>query len=296
MRISSLLLVAMLPMLALAQEGSVTVGNAAWGGLIVRFLAKVEPAGNGPAQFPGGVMPTADGTHRIISDAAHKRRFGYDLHVLPLGDGQTLRLTFGPLTNIGQPRGAFEIEPGWSLIAPPAFPVVPVMRVGDVAAIDLLINPTTGQKIVEYLSVERANLDPTRIVKTTPRDLGIDDVELFLDRPRVWVNGKFLESTADSRGGIRAHALWLFLPGEGTFVIGLWPEPGLGFQKAGMVQGSAMTFRNGASEYRVECASPIAPGSGIYNVYVHFEPGSRNGRESEFTIGGADKGAWLVRK
>jgi hypothetical protein len=283
----------MLPALTIAQEGSVTVGNAAWGGLIVRFLAKVEPAGNG---FPGGVMPTADGTHRIISDTAHKRRFGYDLHVLPLGDGQTLRLTFGPLTNIGQPRGAFEIEPGWTLIAPPAFPVVPVMRAGDVAAIDLLINPATGQKIVEYLSVERANLDPTRITKTAPRDFGTDDVELFLDRPRVWVNGKFIEATADGRGGIRAHTVWLFLPGEGTFVISLWPETGLNYQRAGMMQGSAMTFRYGASEYRVECASPIAPGSGLYNVYLHFEPGYRNGRGSEFTIGGADKGAWLVRK
>jgi hypothetical protein len=57
-----------------------------------------------------------------------------------------------------------------------------------------------------------------------------------------------------------------------------------------------MTFRKGASEYRVECASPIAPGSGVYNVYLHHEPASANGRDKEFAIGGADKGAWLIRK
>jgi hypothetical protein len=118
----------------------------------------------------------------------------------------------------------------------------------------------------------------------------------FLDRPRVWWTGKFQKATAESRGGIRAHTLWLFLPGEGTFVISLWPEPGLGFVKAGMLQGNTMTFRNGSSEYRVECASPIATGSGIYNLYLHHDPAARHGRGTGFMIGGADKGAWLIHK
>jgi hypothetical protein len=281
---------------ALAQDGSVTVANPAWSGLIVRFQAKVEPPGAGPGQLPGGVVPTQDGTHRIISDAAHKRQVGYDLHAVLLSDGQTLRLTLGPLTHAGQGRGPVETEPGWTLMAPPRFPVVPVMHAGDVAAIDLLINPATGQKVVEYLSVERADLDPARVSKTPPRDFGVDDVELFLDRPHVWMDGKLLPATADSRGGIRAHALWLFLPGEGTFVVSLWAEPGLGFQKAGMLQGKTMTFRSGSSEYRVECASPIAPGSGLYNLYLHHDSAAPNGRGTEFTIGGADKSAWLIRK
>jgi hypothetical protein len=283
----------MLPAFTMAQDGSVTVGNRAWGGLIVRFSAKVEPPGTGPAQLTGGVIPTPDGTHRVINDAAHKRQFGYDLHAALLGDGQTLQLSLGPLT---QGRGSFQVNPGWTLIAPPSFPVVPVMRAGETAAIDLLVNPATGQKVVEYLSVERADLDPTRVTKIPPRDFGLDDVELFLDRPRVFVNGKLLEYTADSRGGIRAHAVWLFLPGEGTFVISLQPETGHDFLKAGMLQGSTMSFRNGSSEYRVECASPVAPGSGVYNIYLHFEPGARRGNTSTFMIGGADKGAWLVHK
>jgi hypothetical protein len=238
-------------------------------------------------------MPTSDGTHRLINDPAHKRQFGYDLRGVLLGDGQTLQITLGPLT---PGRGSFEVNPGWTLIAPPSFLVVPVMHAGDTASIDLLVNPSTGQKLVDYLSVERADLDPTRITKTPQRDFGLDDVELFLDRPRVFINGKLLEYTADSRGGIRAHAVWLFLPGEGTFVISLQPEPGHDFLKVGMLQGSTMSFRNGSSEYRVECASPIAPGSGVYNIYLHFEPGARNGKNSTFMIGGADKGAWLVHK
>ena len=263
---------------------------------MLHFQAKVEPPGSGPDHLSGAVMPTQDGTHRIISDPAHKRQFGYDLHVTPLGDGQTLRLTLAPLSRSGPGGASFDAIPSWTMLAPPRFPVVPVMRAGDTAAIDLLINPSTGQKIVEYLTVERGDLDPARVSQTAPRDFAVDDVELFLDRPRVYVNGKLIDATADSRGGIRAHTVWLFLPSMGTFIVSLWQEPGLGFEKAGMLQGQTMTFRSGSSEYRVECASSIAPGSGIYNLYVRYEPGSFNGRDSEFTIGGADKGAWLIRK
>jgi len=288
MWISRVLCLLALPALALAQDGTVTVGNATWGGLIIRFQAKVEPEGTGQARLSGGVAPTSDGTHRTISDPAHKRKLGYDLRAELLGDGQTLRITLGPLTKASQ------LEPGWTWIAPPSFPVVPMMRAGNTAAIDLLVNPATGQKVVEYLSVERADLDPTRVAKNPPRDFSMDDVELLLDRPRVWINGNLLPSSANSGGAIRAHALWLFLPGEGIFVISLWPEQG--FAKAGMLQGSVMTFRNSSSEYRVECASPIAPGSGVYNVYLHHEAGARHGRTSEFMIGGADKGVWLIRK
>jgi hypothetical protein len=290
------LLLATLPLSALAQNGALTVSSPAWNGLVLHFSAKMEPPGTGPEQLHGGVIPTADGTHRVINDAAHKRQFGYDLHAVLLGDGQTLRLTFGPLTSVGKQRGSFEIEPGWTLIAPPKFPVVPVMHVGDVAAVDLLINPATGQKVVEYLSLERPDSDFTAALKEPPRDFGVDDVELLLDRPRVWRNGSLLQSTADFRGGIRAHTLWLFLPGEGTFVVSLWPESGLGFQKAGMLQGRTLTFRSGSSEYRVVCANPVAPGSGVYNVYLHRDPAAPNGRDTEFTIGGADKSAWLIRK
>jgi hypothetical protein len=276
---------------AVAQESSVSVGSPQWGGLIVRFAAKVEPAANGPDRLLGGVMPFPGGTHRVVSDAAHKRQFGYDLSAMLLPDGKTLQLTLAPLQ-----RGpnSFEVQPGWTLDTLQKLPAIPALRSGDTAAFDLLVNPGTGQKVVEYLSVEHADLDPARIAKTPPRDFAIDDVELLLDRPRVWINGKFVEATADSSGGIRAHAVWLYLPGEGTFAITLFPEAG--FHKAGMLQGQTITFRNGASEYRVECAAPIAPGSGIFNLYMHYEPGAGNRRLTEFSIGGADKSAWLVRK
>ena len=271
-----------IPAIALAQDGSLSVGNGGWGGLIVRFQAKLEPAGKGPREFPGGVAPTADGAHRYFTDTAHKQKFSYELHGELLPDGKTLRLTVDRPT---QSAGSSKTDLGWTRISN--------LHAGDTAAIDLLVNPNTGQKVVEYLTVERAALDPSRVAKEPPRDFTLDDIELVLDSPHVWVNGRLIESTANMSVAIQARTLWMWVPDEGTFVVSLWPEPGHEFRKAGMMQGNTMTFRNGSSEYRVECAKPIAPGSGIYNVYLHSEPPAR---DRQFNIGGTDKGRWISRK
>jgi hypothetical protein len=282
MWINKVLCLAAMPAIVLAQGGSLSVGNGAWGGLIVRFQARLEPAGNGPQELPGGVAPGGDGARRYFTDTAHKQKFSYDLHGELLPDGQTLRLTVERPT---QSAGSTHTGLGWTRISN--------LRAGDTAAIDLLVNPNTGQKVVEYLTVERAALDPSRVAKEPPRDFSIDDVELVLDSPRVWANGKLIESSANFGGGIQARMLWLWVPDEGTFVVSLWPESGHEFHKAGMMQGNTMTFRNGSSEYRVECDKPIAPGSGIYNVYLHWEPAPR---DRQFNIGGTDKGRWISRK
>jgi hypothetical protein len=286
MRISGLLWTVLLAASALAQESGLTVTSPTWGGLIIRFQAKVEPAGTAPQYLPGSVTPTAGGTQRFIRDAEHKRELGYDLRGKL--EGESLRITLAPLTTQSLVRQA-----GWSFMSPPKLPAVPPMRAGDIARVDLLINHATGQKIVEYLTVERAALDPARIAKEPPRDFTVDDVELDVNGPRVWVNGKLMESSANFAGGIRAYTIWFFLPGEGTFVVALAPQAGHEFHKAGMMQGNTMTFRNGASEYRVECSSSIAPGSGIYNVYLHYEAGTH--RNTEFSIGGTGKGGWFSR-
>ena len=104
-----------------------------------------------------------------------------------------------------------------------------------------------------------------------PRDFSPADVNLTIEKPRVWTNGKFEEATAGNTGGLSAHILWFYLP-EGAFEISLWPEPTLGFQKAGVVGAKTLTFHEGGSEYRVESSSQIVPAEGLFNVYVLRDP------------------------
>jgi hypothetical protein len=91
------------------------------------------------------------------------------------------------------------------------------------------------------------------------------------------------------------NVVWLYLAGHGRFVLSLFPNEKLGFQKNGVVAGNAVTFREGSTEIRVDCRSPIAPGSERYNLYVLNEPRWRAFSNDEpFEFGAAGKAEWVV--
>ena len=275
------------------QESKLSVSDPSWKGIEIRFVTKVEPPGeNAPSHLGGAVMVEPGRAHHIIEDPAHKRYFGYDILLEPGENGSTAQLRIEPL----HPSRAGEISagPGWTLLALPKYPVIPGVRVGDTVALDLLVNAATGQKIVDYLTLMRRGA-----VETSDRghDYSLGDVELSLMQPRVRVNGK-LEATLDGQGGTSGSVVWLYLAGHGRFVLSLFPNQKLGFQKSGVASANTFLFREGSREYRVDCDSAVAPGSGIYNLYVVHEAAWRpQGRTGEpFIIGSADKPEWVVGK
>jgi hypothetical protein len=269
-----------------AQESKLAVSDPSWKGIEVHFLTKVEPPGeNARGQLPGAIISDQGRAHHIIKDAAHKRYFGYDLRLEPSDDGNTVQLRIEPL----KLSRNVSVEPGWTPIALPKYPVIPNVKVGDTVALDLLVNPATGQKVVDYLAVRR--------VENNAHDFTLADVELLLDQPRVRVNGKLIEPTANNQGGISGAVVWFYLTGHGRFILSLYPNEKLGFRKSGVVSATTLTFRDSSTDYRVDCARGIAPGSGAYNLYVVHEPNWNLGTLSEpFMLGAADKPEWVVGK
>jgi hypothetical protein len=249
----------------------------------------VEPPGENPrGPLPGGVIVYQGRVHHIISDSANKRQFGYDLLVEPSPDGNTVQLRIEPVKPSNPP--VFSALPGWTLLELPKYPVIPKVRVGDTVALDLLVNPATGQKIVDYLTVVRRTEGPSH-------DFTLADVELTLMEPRVRLNGKLVETTDNFQGGISGTVVWLYLAGHGRFVLSLFPNEKLGFRKNGVTSFNTLTFREGAAEYRVDCNRAIAPGSQRYNLYVVHEPEWRPWRSEDlFTVGSADQAELVVGK
>jgi hypothetical protein len=273
------------------QESKLSAGGGPeWKGLDVRFLTKLEPPGeNTRAQFPGAVLGEGKGVaHHIINDDAHKRSFGYDLRLEPAADGLSAQVHIEPLN-----APHYSVQAGWTMMGLPKYPVIPNVRVGDTVALDLLVNPATGQKIVDYLTLERADRpDPKRA-----HDFSLSDVALLLDRPHMLVNGKPVESTGDFQGGTSAAVVWIYLRGHGRFILSLFPNEKLGFQKNGLTGANALTFRDGATEFRVECSSSVAPGDGPYNLYLVHEPAWRPySSEDPIEVGSADNAEWIVGK
>jgi hypothetical protein len=180
------------------------------------------------------------------------------------------------------------------MLALPTYPFIPGVKVGDTVAIDLLVNAATGQKIVDYLTLKRrAGAEAA----SEAHDFSLADVELSLSRPRVWVSGKRLETTGNFQGGTSGAVVWLYLGGRGRFVLSLFPNEKLGLQKTGVALAKTFWFRDGSTEYRVECDSAVAPGAGPYTLYVVHEAGWQPGGIGEpFMIGSADKPEFVVGK
>lgn len=269
------------------QESKLSVSDPAWNGLEVRFLTKVEPPGeNAQARLPSAIFIEHGRAHHLIDDAAHKRAFGYDLYVTPEAGGNTVQLRIAPMKFAnGNP---YSVQPEWTLIQLPKYPVIPKVKIGETVALDLLVNPRTGQKIVDYVTVARQSV---REEESTTHDFALADVELSLLRPQVRVNGKVVASTTGETSG---QVVWLYLPGHGRFSLSLFPNEKRGFSKNGAAAAETFTFRQGSTEYRVGCSGPVAPGAGRYNLYVHHEPGWYPGPEDTVLIGSNDLNSELT--
>jgi hypothetical protein len=271
---------------AWGQESKLSVSDPAWNGIEVRFLTRVEPPGeNSQARLPGTIVVEQGRAHHLIDDAAHKRTFGYDLWVTPEAEGNTVQLRIGPM-KFTNPK-AYVVQPGWTFVELPKYPVIPKVKVGETVALDLLVNAATGQKIVDYLTVVRRSAPQEGIA----RDFTLTDAELSLLRPRVQANGKVV---ANSTVGTSGQVVWMYLPGQGRFSLSLFPNEKRGFGRKGAAEADEFTFRQGSAEYRVDCSGPVAPGSGRYNLYVRFEPGWYPGPEDTFLIGSNDLNSELT--
>jgi hypothetical protein len=266
-----------------AQGGGLTVSSQSWKGLEIRFETKIEPAGT---LLPGGVVTGKDRAHHIINDAAHKRAFGYDIALDPGPNGQTAQIRI-ERWNPAESKPGF--HPGWTFLELPEYPVIPNVKVGETVALDLLVNPSTGQKVVDYLTLRRrGDIDLGR----APHDFTPADAELMLAQPRVFLDGKL--EAEDSAIGMSGAVVWLYLAGHGRFILSLIPNDKLGFVGNGVVSRNGLLFHDRGMEFRVECDGRIAPGSGTYNLYVRQEREWRPGDGASFRVGSADSAALAV--
>jgi len=264
---------------ALAQ---LTVSPASWKGMEIAFESKIEPSGT---LLPGGVVVLSGKVHHGITDNAHKREFGYDIALDPSPDGKTARI------RIERSEAKGHDEAGWTLLVLPKYPVIPDVKIGDTVALDLLINPATGQKIVDYLTLRRhGDLD----LRPQPRDFQLTDVELSLLGPKIFVDGKPAGQLA--AGGVSGSVVWLYVVGHGRFVASLMPYEKLGFRKNGLVSENGLLFHDGMAEIRVECESRIAPTSGAFNLYLVHETEWRPERLGGVTVGSADRPEFVIGK
>jgi uncharacterized protein YecT (DUF1311 family) len=129
--------------------------------LTVSVESKTEPpepdilTGSEGVYFLGKGGP--QGIRRFITNTKTHEYAGYDMKLEAIKPGQ-YRATFGALSltakdlNLSDPTA-------WRISPAPIFPPPQTVTTADTIVLDVMENPTTGQKIVDYIRLQHRNCD-----------------------------------------------------------------------------------------------------------------------------------------
>ena len=293
MKLISGLIICQLAGVVWAQMGA---GTASSNGVSISYETRIEPPTPGVSKTGGGTLTAKNVIKRHLCDFEQKTYFGYDLTMASLPNGQ-FKLTFSPLSITPQEMDRiFDEVKGWRFLGLPQQPATQILRAGDVLALDLFVNPSTGQKIVEYLTIQGGQ-GRSLSASGPSRDFSVEDAILHISQPQLSINGKTVPTSFG--GSISGAPIWIYMNGRGRFVFTLRPRMDLGFRKDGEIRGSTMSWKAASDEFSLSTNRRIAPGEGAYNLYVFHDSAYRpkDGDAGEaFLMGGGGRLESLVRR
>ncbi|HEY6344261.1 MAG TPA: hypothetical protein VIY49_22435 [Bryobacteraceae bacterium] len=290
-----------------AQTGVIAQGSVNRLSFSFYWQSRLEPPSPPLADdlgYSAGYNSADDSIYRVMLDRAHRTYFGYQVHVVPIPQNM-YRLTFHPLNltldnfkqlhmeepekwnkwDIGAPASRPLFQPPVLYLQPlaPGYPFREApdrVHELDVVAVDLLVNQTSRQKIVDYVVIQGPSRSWTWNQLNTvrefsypggePRDFALQDAGLRFVEPQVSFNGKVWQVPVP--GEVSGAYVWLAAPNRGAYVLTLAPHPEGGFQKAGEVRGTSLRFTLGADTVVVTSSKPIVSSDAAFNLYVRLDP------------------------
>jgi hypothetical protein len=144
-----------------------------------------------------------------------------------------------------------------------------VIEDGDAFALDVLVNPQTGGKIVDVVQVsfDQSRLREAPLSESPPRDYTLADVELNISNYKLLVNGEMVAG-AKRTGGCAGPLVWFHLPGKGRFILSLMPHAGYDFRKVATIEHNKISFNWDGTYYEWFSSSPIIGSGGNWNLWV----------------------------
>ncbi len=104
--------------------------------------------------------------HRMMLDRSGRTYFGYDVLIDVLPEANTYKVTFKPLVMTSTLAQGWSMDrwSEWIPLSAPRFPPPQNVRSGEILELTLLTNSGTGQRIVDYISLQ----DPVQTVPHFP--------------------------------------------------------------------------------------------------------------------------------
>ena len=216
--------------------------------------------------------------HRILEDNAEGFIFGYDLLVVANPTTKQFKIEVRPLDRQFESKLRAEKTAGGASIRAemaatfPTSATTQMLDDGDAFSLDLLVNQSTGIKIVDVVKVtfDRASLRDQG-PRTMPRDFTLDAVELAMKDYRLLIDGN-ATAAGKSANGFAGALLWFYVQDRGRFIFSLTPRAGYEFQKVGIIDDNRIEFTVDGNRYEWLSSSPILPGGGTWNLWVLHDP------------------------
>jgi hypothetical protein len=186
-------------------------------------------------------LPTVQGGVRLVVDRRDHRYFGY-LVKTALAGRRRFTLEVGPLTP--EARAEVERRMHMDLVGDPLtidYPPPSEVAEDEPLLLDLMVNPTTGEKLYDIIRVGR---------ETRDRDEAIPPLNMV--RSSLRINGRLM-----AEGGVSSQYISFYERGYGRFVISLEPVPGYDFAPAELVANLAVRFTHGGNRYEWTSQEPI---------------------------------------
>ena len=325
-------LLAVCPEARAQSEEGVTSVRLKEGGILLEFRTEADPPRAGLSFKARGVTSVREGrnvTHRVFVDQANGATFGYDLEVAPSSIPDHFLLSIKPLSGEqfsvkAMSVKAVPVTPGsaksvptrrWPVAKPPTgapppvtqapkFPPAFLIKDGGAFALDVLVNPQTGVKIVDVVRVSSeggraaagGTSEPAPARSFTPLPL-----ELSVENFRLLINGRpALGAERPVRGGVSGELLWLYLPGRGRFIFSVVPHEGYPFRRAGSVEGDRISFRVAGERYEWISGTPVFAGGREADLWVlhdtRYSPQNDSFPPGGYQIGASSHIEYLIKR
>ena len=216
---------------------------------------------------------------RVIVDSEGSLYFGYALVIEPMLQSKQFRVSVRPLSPEDEQdlraRKSFQsrrLHPNYNAAGLARSSSPQIINDGDTFALDILVNPQTGDKITDIvtISASRARLEDAPMSET-PRDFTLEDVLMKMINYKLLINGE-LVAVGKQSGACAGALIWFHLPERGgRFIFSVMPHPGYDFQKIGTIENNKIKFTLNGDRYEWISNTPVVGNGGYWNLYVLYD-------------------------
>jgi hypothetical protein len=257
---------------------------------------RTETTGSSQIDSEGemGIGPgigSQDLVNRVVLDRGNNILFAYNLEALRGTRPGTVTIRIAPISPATE--AAFlknSGAPGRPRFAGAHLPTVagirdfPDVKIGQAVTLDILYNPSTGEKIFDVLRPIPAPVSGMSVtVVPSPETISLKDVS-------VRVNGRAVAAPASF---IVGSAVRVDIPGHGTYVVAAYDPHQAGFSATAHADGNTLVWALGGDRVEITSMANILTGADQGVLWILHDP---NYRPDVAGLQSADTVDWLLPK